>query len=249
MTQAKPKIRLFVPAAYQEEQDITLEKPQSHYLLHVMRAKLGDVISVFNGKDGVWLAEITHADKKHAALTLKSQLLAHISSPDLWLAFAPIKNKTELVVEKATELGVSHIFPVFTKHSVVTKVNMDKLSARSIEAAEQCERHDVPAIDEGKNLSALLAGWPEDRTLLFADEGGGGEALGNLPAGKYGVLIGPEGGFSREEQEMLRQSKKVKPFGMGPRILRADTAAVAALSCVMAQCGDWQHKPHFEAKA
>lgn len=251
MLPTKPKIRLFVNEPYAAGQALVLSDGQSHYLSHVMRQREGDKVAVFNGRDGQWLAEITAASKKSVTLTLVSQLDRQKTCPDVWLAFAPIKNKTELVVEKAVELGVSALMPVFTRHSVVRSVNHDKLKAHAIEAAEQCERHDVPAITEYKDIPALLAAWPKDRLLLFADEGGSGEdlktLLSSLSIRSCGILIGPEGGFARDEQQMLAQAPFVRPFGMGPRILRADTAAVAALSCVQAQIGDWSEKPHFEA--
>ena len=275
MNQAKPKIRLFVPGHYTAGQNLSLSKNQAHYLTGVMRLRTGDSVGVFNGEDGEWLAEAAHADKKGVLLQLKRRLRAQYSSPDLWLAFAPIKSKTELVVEKATELGVSKIITVIMKHSVVDKVNGEKLAAHAIEAAEQCERCDVPALEECKSLAALLGSWPRDRTLLHGDESGGGAPLkevleqlrknphpdplpirereASLRAGEgvasYGILIGPEGGFSADEQRTLKAAPFVKGFSMGPRILRADTAAVAALSCVQSWLGDWEAKPRFEAGA
>jgi 16S rRNA (uracil1498-N3)-methyltransferase len=167
----------------------------------------------------------------------------------VWLAFAMIKNKSELVVEKATELGVSTILPVVTQHSVVKHANIEKLEGYAIEAAEQCERHDVPRIIPQRNLASLLGDWPKDRILLYGDETGGGEPLQSVIAGltsACGVLIGPEGGFSADEIRMLRLAPFAKAFGMGPRILRADTAAVAALACIQSVRGDWQQRPHFK---
>jgi 16S rRNA (uracil1498-N3)-methyltransferase len=252
MNQAKPKIRLFVPTPYTAGQALPLEKAQAHYLGNVMRVTKGDAVAVFNGSDGEWLAEVTVAEKKAVTLTLKKQRTRQISTPDLWLAFAPIKNKSELVVEKATELGVSKIMTVITRHCVVKSVNEEKLTAHAIEAAEQCERHDVPKLESHDGLQNLLGAWPEDRTLLYGDESGEGaplkDLLGALPKGKYAVLIGPEGGFAQEEHRMLAVAPFVKAFGMGPRILRADTAAVAALACVQAWLGDWNLKPKFAAQ-
>ncbi len=248
MNHPKPHIRLYIPGEYAPGHMLAPSPNQAHYLAQVMRLREGDSIAVFNGSDGQWLAEIAQVTKKSVMLALKNRQMAQIYSPDLWLAFAPIKNKTELVVEKATELGVSKILPVFMKHNVVTKVNKEKLEAHAIEAAEQCERHDVPVIEEHKNLAALIASWPKDRLLFFGDESGGGQPLGEtlqpMLWGKYGIVIGPEGGFSSDERQILRQPF-VKPFSMGPRILRADTAAVAALACIMMQLGDWDRKPHF----
>jgi 16S rRNA (uracil1498-N3)-methyltransferase len=247
MNQAKLKIRLYVPETFSAGQAVSLGEGQTHYLTNVMRCRAGDPVAVFNGQDGEWLASVSTTHKKSITLALEKKLREQKNSPDLWLAFAPIKNKTELVVEKAAELGVSALLPVFTRHAVVRSINHDKLSAHAVEAAEQCSRLDVPPIEERKDLPSLLAGWPKDRTLLYGDESGGGTALKmllpSLPRGKYGILIGPEGGFSEEEHHMLKIAGFVKPFTMGPRIMRADTAAVAALACVQAWLGDWEEKP------
>jgi 16S rRNA (uracil1498-N3)-methyltransferase len=251
MPSSKPKIRLFVNAPYASGQLLALESGQSHYLAQVMRCREGEAIGIFNGQDGLWLADVSQISKKQVSLRLVSQIEPQRSSPDVWLAFAPIKNKSELVVEKAIELGVSKLLPVFTRHAVVRSINHDKLTAHAIEAAEQCERHDVPPISEHKDLAALLGAWPKDRPLLFADESGAGgdlkQVFGALSTNRCGVLIGPEGGFSLEERQMLLRTAFVHAFCMGPRILRADTAAVAALACVQAWLGDWNEKPHFEA--
>lgn len=251
MSPTKPKIRLFVNESYAAGQPLALNHNQSHYLANVMRLREGDHVAVFNGRDGQWLAQVTSLGKKAVMLELLSQTQQQKASPDVWLAFAPIKNKTELVVEKAVELGASALMPVFTRHSVVRSINHDRLAAHAIEAAEQCERHDVPAITEYRDLASLLAAWPKERPLLHADEGGDGEdlktLLSDLSATLCGILIGPEGGFATDERRLLQQASFVRPFGMGPRILRADTAAVAALACVQAWVGDWSEKPRFEA--
>ncbi len=242
-----PKIRLYVNEPFAAQQHITLASGQSHYLANVMRCREGDSIAIFNGQDGEWLASIAAVQKKSVTLAPVKKIREQKNSPDLWLAFAPIKNKTELVVEKAVELGVSALLPVFTRHAVVRSVNREKLFAHAVEAAEQCGRLDVPAIHEHKDVAALLAAWPKGRILLYGDESGGGAVLKTLlpalPRGKYGILIGPEGGFSEDEHTMLKAAAFVKPFGMGPRILRADTAAVAALASVQAWLGDWEEKP------
>lgn len=251
--QAKSRLRLYVTAALQPEETIILSHAQSHYAAGVMRARVGEAVSLFNGRDGEWMAEITVIAKKQVAVRLKEQCRKQQASPDLWLAFAPIKNKSDLVVEKATEIGASKLLPVFMRHSVVKSVNMEKLQAHAIEAAEQCERLDVPVIENGRDLPTLLKDWPEDRLLFYGDESGKGEPLNTLlaamPKGAYGLLIGPEGGFSADEQRMLANIAFVRPFTMGPRILRADTAATAALACVQMHLGDWDAKPAFEAKA
>lgn len=250
MNQA-PKIRLYIPEAFAPGHRLTLPPPQSHYLAHVMRAKEGINVAVFNGRDGEWLAEVDALSKKTIALRLKHVLNPQKNSPDLWLAFAPIKNRLDGVVEKAVELGVSKLLPVFTRYAVVKSVNMDKITSYAVEAAEQSGRMDVPNIEEHKDISALLGSWPKDRTLLFADESGHGAdlkaLLPSLPPGRYGILIGPEGGFAEDERRMLAAMPQVRAFCMGPRILRADTASVAALACVQAWLGDWEEKPHFMA--
>ncbi|MDE3059929.1 MAG: 16S rRNA (uracil(1498)-N(3))-methyltransferase [Pseudomonadota bacterium] len=247
MTQPKPDIRLYVPQPLVAGERLTLGQGQSHYLAQVMRRKAGDSIAVFNGHDGEWLASVEYVAKKSVTLEVSRLLRLQKRSPDLWLAFAPIKGKTELVAEKAVELGASALLPVFTRHAVVKSINQEKLEAHAIEAAEQCERMDVPRIEAFKDLPALLAHWPEDRILFYGDESGGGTTLrlllSSLPHGPFGLLIGPEGGFSAEEHRMLKSTPFVKPFGMGPRILRADTAAVAALACLQCWLGDWEEKP------
>jgi 16S rRNA (uracil1498-N3)-methyltransferase len=251
MNQAKPKIRLYVDQPFTAGEHLALNPKQAHYLGQVMRLSGGDHVAVFNGRDGEWLASIESAGKKSLTLHLERQRLPQISGPDLWLVFAPVKSKSEVIIEKAVELGVSRLVTVITRHAVVKSVNAEKLSAHAVEAAEQCERHDVPVIEHYDSLPALLGAWPKDRTLLYGDESGGGVPLkfllAQLPPGKYAVLIGPEGGFAAEEHRMLNVLPQVKGFGMGPRILRADTACVAALACVQAALGDWDMKPKFEA--
>jgi 16S rRNA (uracil1498-N3)-methyltransferase len=251
MKPAKPKNRLYVNQPLGGGQALMLNSGQSHYLWNVLRCREGDAIAVFNGSDGQWRAQVDAIEKKSVRLICQAQMATQRTSPDVWLAFAPIKNKTELVVEKATELGVSALLPVFTRHAVVRSVNREKLVAHAIEAAEQSDRHDVPRIEEYKDIPSLLAAWPKDRTLLYGDESGGGAVLKSLlpslPSGKYGILIGPEGGFASEEFAQLRAAPFARGFGMGPRILRADTAAVAALACLQAWRGDWDQLPAFEA--
>ncbi len=245
------EIRLYVSQGLSQAARILLSEKQAHYLINVMRCKVGDKVSLFNGKDGQWQAEISYISKKNLEILPVKQMRQQMHSPDLWLVFAPIKNKTELVVEKAAELGVSKIIPVVTRHCVVRSLNMEKLEAHAIEAAEQCERLDIPVLETYKDLSYLLGAWDKDRTLLYGDETGGGISLGKILDSmkdknhKIAVLIGPEGGFSMDELDMLRRCDFTKAFGMGGRILRADTAAVSALACVQSVFGDWDEKPHF----
>jgi 16S rRNA (uracil1498-N3)-methyltransferase len=246
-----PKIRLYVPASYSPGVMLTLDVAQSHYLANVMRVREGEMIAVFNGQDGQWNANVARVSKKAVTLELVECVAAQKQNPDLWLLFSPIKNKMDSMVEKAVELGVSALHVVYTQHCVIKSINREKIDIYAREAAEQCERHDVPEVQEWKDMPALLSAWPTDRTLLHADESGGGQNIKTLLAGckpgKYAVLIGPEGGFSAEERYMLQRVPQVKPFGLGPRILRADTAVAAALACVQASLGDWEMLPHFEA--
>jgi 16S rRNA (uracil1498-N3)-methyltransferase len=251
------EIRLYTAQPLEKGAGLALGAGQSHYLANVMRAKAGEYVSLFNGRDGQWQAEITSIGKKSVSVTALRQERPQAPCPDLWLAFAPIKNKTELVVEKAVELGVSKIISVITRHCVVRSVNTEKLEAHAIEAAEQCERLDVPALETCKDLSYLLGAWEKERILLYGDESGGGSPLPQLlenikkPGGKNikaAILIGPEGGFAADEFNMLRACDFAKAFGMGPRILRSDTAAIAALAYAMSRFGDWDKAPHFIGK-
>ncbi|MEK6745468.1 MAG: 16S rRNA (uracil(1498)-N(3))-methyltransferase [Pseudomonadota bacterium] len=255
------EIRLYTKQQLEQSVEITLDSNQAHYLANVMRCNVGDLLSLFNGRDGQWQAEITSVSKKSITSVPLKQTRPQISSPDLWLVFSVIKNKSELVVEKATELGVSKIIPLVTRHSVVRSVNLEKLQIHAIEATEQCERLDIPALETHKDLSYLLGSWEKNRILLYGDESGGGiplpEILGKEnPLSRLrgrvregvAVLIGPEGGFSADEFEMLRTCDFAKGFGMGGRILKADTAAIASLACVQAKLGDWDQKPHFIGK-
>lgn len=247
-----PHTRLFIDHPLSPGALVALDTQRAHYLLNVMRKKAGDMIAVFNGEAGEWLAEIEQPGKRNVSLAIRSQIAPQRQTPDVWLAFALIKNKSEIVVEKAVELGVSKILPLVTQHAVVKHANLAKLQAHAIEAAEQCERSDVPAITSYDTLAKLLGDWPGDRVLLYGDETGTGESLANVIAAnhkaKFGVLIGPEGGWSEDELRMLQLAKNAKAFGMGPRILRADTAAVAALACVVSATGEWEQKPHFKGQ-
>jgi 16S rRNA (uracil1498-N3)-methyltransferase len=244
-------LRLYTHEALKPGMHITLDAAQSHYVVHVMRASEGTRLLVFNGRDGQWQATIASLHKKATTLHIEQQTRPQAPSPDIWYAFSPLKNKTELVVEKATEMGVSRLIPVVMRHSVVRSINLDKLQIEAIEAAQQCERLDIPTLETQPDLSYLLGNWPKGRLLLYGDETGGGTSLhtliptlGDAP---LGVLIGPEGGFAKEEIDMLQRCDFTRPFGLGPRILRADTAAVASLACVFAQRGDWNLTPHFKA--
>lgn len=246
-----PKIRLFTSSHLSIAGHIDLSKEQAHYLVNVMRKRDGDELMLFNGKDGEWLGYINSSSKKHCIVVLKEQAKEQACQPDIWLCFAPVKNAPITnIIRQATELGVSCLQPVITKHTVITRVNTDKFTANAIEAAEQSERLTVPEIAEPENLDKLLSAWDHDRKLILCDETGGGtpmvQALLKLDKDKkYAVLIGPEGGFSQSEFALLRNQPYIVPVGMGPRILRADTAAIVALAGVFSILGDWNEKPSF----
>jgi len=241
--------RLFVEAALTESGIVELDADRAHYLRNVLRLAAGDAVSLFNGRDGEWRATIEMAGKRHARLIVGKQTRAQRAEPDLWLVFAPIKRaRIDFVAEKATELGVSALVPVFTRYTAMTRVNVDRLQANALEAAEQTERLSVPRVHEAVTLEALLRDWPKERRLLLADESGGGSPIGlalreldaTARAAPWAVLVGPEGGFHRDELDALHKLDFVTAVGLGPRILRADTAALSALSCWQALVGDWE---------
>lgn len=239
------KARLFVAQPLAAGASLTLERPQSHYLAHVMRATAGEAVLLFNGHDGEWLGRIEALPKAGARVAVEARLRPQAPEPDLWLLAAPLKReRIDLVAEKAAELGVSRLVPVFTRRTAMTRVNTERLAAHMIEAAEQCGRLTVPEMAEPVALDKALAGWPAGRVLLFLDESGGGpplaEVLAVLPEGPAAVLVGPEGGFSDDERRLLAGLPFARPVGLGPRILRAETAAIAALALWQALKGDWR---------
>lgn len=245
MTEAAPRHRLFVDAGLTAHAEIRVTEQQAHYLLNVMRFGVGAEIALFNGRDGEWRARITEAAKKKLLLTVQDQLRPQSPEPDLWLLFAAVKRaRIDLIVEKATELGVSVLQPVFTERTVMSRVGEDRLAAIAMEAAEQCERLTLPELRSPLSLPASLAKWPEGRILLMMDESGGGkpiaEVLADLPPGPAALLVGPEGGFAKSELDALSRLTFAVRVGLGPRILRADTAVIAALSCYQAIRGDWR---------
>jgi 16S rRNA (uracil1498-N3)-methyltransferase len=222
---------------------LTLEGARANYLGAVLRLAAGDQVKLFDDRTGEWLAEIAEAGKKRVSLRLLSKLREREPVPDLWLLFAPIKRgRIDWVAEKATELGVAHLVPVITARTIVDKLNRERLFAHMIEAAEQCDRTALPELAEPVKLEALLKSWPSGRALLFADESGGEPMLKNAAA-PAGILIGPEGGFTDEERAAIRALPEARSVSLGPRILRADTAAVAAISLWMAAAGDWERQP------
>jgi 16S rRNA (uracil1498-N3)-methyltransferase len=238
-------IRLFVESDLAAGASLALDQPQTHYLMHVLRRGPGDVVHLFNGRDGEWRAQIERGSRKSCTVTPLDQARAQAPEPDLWLAFAPIKRAPiDTLAAKATELGVSALCPVLTQHTVVTRVNLQRLRANAIEAAEQCSRLTVPAVHEPKALGAFVAQWPADRSLMLCDETGRSPPVAAALAGrggtKWAVLVGPEGGFAQSELDALGKLPFVTPVGLGPRLLRADTAAIAALACLQALVGDWR---------
>ena len=242
------KLRLFVADRLGAAANIAPNEGQTHYLLHVMRAREGMRVLLFNGMDGEWRAAVTDVTRRSCTLVCEQQTRAQGAVPDLWLAFAPIKKTpADYVAQKATELGVAVLQPVITHRTVARRVNLERLRANAIEAAEQSERLSVPAIKEPLALNQLLQSWPAERHLLFCDEGGDAppivDALAKGNAGPWGILTGPEGGFDAEERALIRGAKQVIPVTLGPRIMRADTAALAALSVWQAVLGDWGHTP------
>lgn len=240
--------RLFVDPDLAAGAEIILNKEQSLYLAAVLRKALGDEVVVFNGRDGAWLARLTADSKKSVALGLVELIAPQTPRLDLWYGFAPLKTeRLDYVVQKATEMGVGTMQPVLTRFTQVSRVKHDKLVANAIEAAEQCEVLNVPHVAPEVTLDHLLDRWADDhagRRLVFADEGEPSssalETLQSLAGQRVGLLVGPEGGFADAERERLRALDFVVPISLGPRILRADTAAVAALALIQATIGDWR---------
>jgi len=240
----KAKIRLFVDADLGVGQSLSLPRDQAHYITGVMRQKTGAMIAVFNGRDGEWQAELVEAGKRRAVLVCRTLSKAQTTPPDLWLYFAPIKKaRTDFIVEKAAELGVARICPVQTAFTNSERIRQDRLQAHAVEAAEQCGEVFVPPVEALQKLDAVLENWPDDRKLLFCDETLVDAATAGLlgdKGEKWAIVIGPEGGFSDKEIERLRGMPATRPISLGPRVLRADTAAVAAITLWQNALGDWR---------
>jgi len=237
-----PKVRLHLDQPLAPGQPLALDRDQSNYLFAVMRLEVGDAILAFNRRDGEWIARVSAASKRGGELVAEVQTRPVQMPPDLWLMFAPIKKaRTDFIVEKATELGAARIMPVLTEYTNAERIRQDRLQAHAVEATEQCGGTFVPVVEDLQPLSKVLAAWPAGRQLLWCDEAmvGRSRPLAGLPRGPWAVLIGPEGGFSAAEQARLRALPFVHSLSLGPRILRADTAAVAALTLWQAQLGDW----------
>ena len=236
------EIRLHVDHPLAEGQAVPLSPEQAHYLVGVMRLTAGDAVLLFNGRDGEWRATLAQAGKRGAIATCDRQTRPLHLPPDLWLLFAPIKKaRTDFIVEKAVELGVRRILPVQTRHTNSERIRQDRLQAHATEAAEQCGATYVPEVADLTHLDRLLAHWPEGRRLYWCDETAAGQPATLTPAeGPAAILIGPEGGFSADEAQRLRARPGTVPLSLGPRILRADTAAVAAITLWQTACGDWR---------
>ena len=243
--------RLYVDAPLTSGQPVALDDNQSKYLMRVMRLAAGDEVRVFNGRDGEWSAKLVPESAKKASLEPVRQTRAQVEVPDLTLLFAPLKKaRTDFVVEKACELGVRQIQPVMTEWTQASRVRTDRLQATVIEAAEQTERMDIPVVLDDMPLARALDAWDGRAPLYYCDEAGEGSAMADVLSkagrgGPAGLLIGPEGGFSLAERKMLRSLDFVVPVTLGPRILRAETAVVAALTLWQSSVGDWQDNPYL----
>ena len=240
---AVSKVRLYVEHPLGPGQSVPLNQAQAHYLFSVMRLKADDALALFNGTNGEWRATIVNAAKREGLLRADERSAEQQYPPDLWLLFAPIKKaRTDFIVEKATELGAARILPVQTEFTNSERIRQDRLQAHAIEAAEQCGGTFVPSVEPLQKLSKILDTWPDDRRLIFCDESlvGARQTLTHAPtAEKWAILIGPEGGFSEKERALLVSNPQVTQISLGPRVLRADTAVVAAIALWQSILGDW----------
>ena len=237
----RAKIRLFVDADLGQGQSVNLNRDQAHYLFNVMRQGEGAELALFNGRDGEWFAIVEQAGKRAGVARCQAQAAEQMNPPDLWLLFAPIKKaRTDFIVEKATEMGAARIQPVLTDFTNSERVRIERLQSHAVEAAEQCGGTFVPQVEPVQKLGQVLDRWDENRSLMFCDETtAGGEYKLPEAHGPWAILIGPEGGFSNTELTRLRGLSFVHSVSLGPRILRADTAAVAAMTLWQKQLGDW----------
>lgn len=233
--------RLFVRTRLSEGGHVQLDPAQANYLGNVLRLSEGAELLVFDGTSGEWLARIAETSKKRMTLMVERRTREPETIPDIWLAFAPVKrSQTDWLVEKATELGAARLIPIITQRTIVDRMKPDRLQVIAIEAAEQCGRTRLPGIAEPLPLTHLLDQRDPDRTLYFADENGGESATDAFRKGRALILIGPEGGFTEKERALVRAAANSVPISLGPRILRAETAALASLSAFMAIAGDWR---------
>lgn len=253
LAQAEGRVRLFVDADLGQGRSLALTEGQAHYLANVMRLASGDAVRVFNGRDGEWLARIERMQRAAAALTVERRLRAQEAEAGPWLVFAPVKKSaTDYIVEKATELGAGRIWPVMTERTIAARVALARMQATAVEAAEQCGRLTVPEIAAPSTLPQLVADWPPERALLLAQPPGSAQpqpvrevmsalaaAAASLPPA-IGLLVGPEGGLTPGELDVLASLPCAKVVHLGPRTLRAETAVAALLACWQCLAGDWR---------
>jgi len=231
--------RLFVEQPLEVGGQVVLDGAQANYLANVMRMKVGGTVLLFDGVSGEWLAELIEAGRKRVMLAVRQATRPQEQVPDLWLAFAPIKKgRIDWLVEKAVELGVARLIPVITQRTIVDRLNLERMRSHVIEAAEQCGRTELASIDSAVSLAVFLRDRDAARALYFADETGGSPVSAAFKRGQATILTGPEGGFTVEEAKAIRAANAI-PISLGPRILRADTAALAAVAAWMAAVGDW----------
>jgi len=234
--------RLFVAPPLGAGSAVTIDGGQAHYLAKVMRVAPGDAVILCDDETGEWAARVTSVGKRDVVLEPVERLRAREAVPDFTLVLSLLKKpNTDLVLEKATELGVARVQPVIARRCVADKLNPERARSIMTEAAEQCARTALPALEEVARLDALLRVWPQERVLFFADEQGGEPAAGAFAAnpGPAALLVGPEGGFTDEERAAVRALPQARPISLGPRILRGETAAIAGIALWMASAGDW----------
>lgn len=237
--------RLFVDGDLGEGRRVDLAPPQAHYLTAVLRLRLGSKLLVFNGRDGEWVATLAETHKRGGSLDIGDRVRAQETGPDVDYLFAPLKRtRLDYVVQKATEMGVARLRPVITERTIAERVNSERMRANVIEAAEQCGILRVPDVEAPHKLDDVLDGWNAQRRIIYCDEeeqkADPIATLQNMEPGPLAVLLGPEGGFSTRERDRLIRQPFVVPISLGPRIMRADTAAVAILALVNATLGDWR---------
>ncbi len=246
-------IRLYVKETLQEGARFFTSSDQAHYLLNVMRCEPGSQIAVFNGRDGEWKARLVSAKRNQVELVVAEQTRIQTKGLSLRLLFSPLKkDATDFLARKGTEMGVSTFEPVYTAHTQSRRIRTDRFLANVIEAVEQSERLTVPEVLPPVELESLFKTWVQSRVLYFFDESGASppapEVMRKDPAGDAALLVGPEGGFSPRELEILKQKPYARGCALGPRVLKAETAAVAGLTCWQCFCGDWDARPAFEAE-
>ncbi len=243
----KAKIRIWTEALLHEGSVATLSEDQSHYLCNVMRLKNGTEILCFNAENGEYRTQIVEINKRQTLVKVLEQVRKAVQTPDLWLLFSPIKkDRMDFLIEKSVELGVKKLVPVITQYGITDKLRSERVVLQMIEASQQCERLDIPELSQPQKLEEILNNWDISRKLFFMDERRDGKSCAEVFSENNGekaaILIGPEGGFSEREAELLYSKPFVIPVSLGPRILRAETAAVSALSVWQAVSGDWKNK-------